>query len=100
MVSSNSSDDAKRRHLRALYRQHRPQAQTRGGLQIISQADTEAQWSVVQAEYEHLYGEPSRDGTLEHIIKDVWREERQLRGETYDYGRQAWVDRDGNKVLR
>jgi len=58
----------------------------------------EAQWPNVVAEFERLYGRPPEKGEAEFIVKDAWREARQLAGWTYDYGVQGWRRADGTRV--
>jgi hypothetical protein len=63
--------------LRALYRQH-----------------GEPGYAIVKAEYERL----GLTIPLDHILKDAWKEGRELAGQTYDYTAQSWRDKDGNRI--
>jgi hypothetical protein len=56
----------------------------------------EAGIAEVQAEYRRLY--PSGEPQLDQILVSTWKEGRELAGQTYDYGRQTWLDRDGKPI--
>ncbi len=70
--------ESKARHLRALYR-------AGGG---------ELGYPAVRAEFDRLF--PAGGARLDLILLDAWTEGRALAGQTYDYGRQAWIGRDGS----
>ena len=96
-MTDNAIDTDKARQLRALYRGLRPAAHIRNGKQILDQAQQDAQWRAVKAEFARLYPGENED-LLAHIISTAWVEGRTLAGETYDYQRQAWRGRDGAVV--
>jgi hypothetical protein len=56
----------------------------------------EAGIAQVQAEYRRHY--PSGQPRLDQILFSVWKEGRELAGQTYDYGRQTWLDPDGKPI--
>jgi hypothetical protein len=93
-VSQLTETDEKHRHIRALHRQHKPSVTWNGNKQIINQSEQAEQTRIVQAAYEEL----GCDIPLAQILTDVWIEERQLRGETYDSIGQRWIDANGKRV--
>jgi len=58
----------------------------------------EAQWPIVVAEFVRIYGRAPEKGEAEFIVKDAWREARELAGWTYDYSVQGWRRVDGTRV--
>ena len=101
MIGPDSPDIDKQRHLRALYRDNKPeQREVSPGKLVIDPAQQGEQWRIVSAEYERLYGEPSRGGMLEHILKSAWIEERELAGQVRDRATQAWLNPDGSRADR
>jgi hypothetical protein len=91
-------DEANDRRIRAVFRQHKPSVRWNRDKMIVDQAEQADQWRAVQAEFERLYGRPSLGGELPYILKTVWIEERELRGERYDYGAQAWLSAAGDRI--
>ena len=96
-MSPDAPFEDKARHIRALYRRHKPGQRWSGNKLIVDQAQQAQQTRIVQAEYERLF--PERDVKLERILVDVWIEARQLAGWTYDRAAQGWRRADGSPVL-
>lgn len=100
MIGPDAPDEEKGRHLRALYRQHKPGVTWRGGKMIVDQAGQAEQWRMVKAEYGRLYGDAGSGHDLSRILTSAWTEERELAGQRYDYNRQAWFNADGSRADR
>mgnify|MGYP001206612137 CR=1 FL=1 len=98
MIGPDAPFEDKARHLRALYRQHRPSARWRGNKLVIDQAEQALQMQLVEGEFGRLF--PAGDARLDLILVDAWTEARKLAGQTYDYSRQTWVGPDGKAVDR
>lgn len=95
MIGPSDSRDRKERHLRALFRAHAPGSSINcHGKFVIDFDQQNEQLRIVRAEYERLFGEPTRGGALESILCNVWIEARQLAGERYCYTCQRWIGPD------
>lgn len=91
------TDEDKARHLRALYRDNQPRTRVANGKLLLSARDQDKQWQVVRAEFAKLYPDGSAD-QLAQIISTAWIEERELKGQYYDYAAQDWRNADGSVV--
>lgn len=76
--------ELKARYLRAMYRDLR---------------SAHDQMPIVKAEYENLYGVPAAGGVVEHMMTNVWIEERKLQGQFHDLESQSWRNADGSRVM-
>lgn len=87
----------KARYLRKIYRETAPSTITTERLHlIVNQAEQHERWEILRAEYEFLFGEPSRAGALERITTDAYSELHGLAGQVWDSKAQKWRNPDGS----
>lgn len=98
-ITPDRPNEEKGRYLRALYRAYRPsQRINEFDKLVIDQNQAARQHRVVVDEYKRLFGRSRWDHDLSLLIKDVWTEASELAGQRYDYGIQAWIGPDGERI--